>query len=196
VATPQWQETRRRVALAGIVTEAGTRVPVADATVEIVAGPAAFRRLRERAPQRAVTTTGRDGLFHFLDLPGGQYSVTATVGRGTRYGTAKANVRAHATRGGELTPGNVELSLPPTRIKGRVRDAAGVPIPLAAVRVHGERATVMTAADGRFVLSGFEVGTRRLEVTANGFAPASVQVTVTRAGAAKSVDLTLSRASS
>ena len=196
MATPQWQETRRRVALVGIVTEAGTRVPVADATVEVVAGPAAFRRLREHAPQRAVTTTGRDGLFHFLDLPGGRYSVAATVGRGTRYGTAKANVQAHATRGGELTPGNVELQLPPTRIKGRVRDAAGAPIPLAAVRVHGERETIMTAADGRFELSGLEVGTRRLEVTANGFAPAGVQVTLTRAGAAKTVDVALSRASS
>jgi hypothetical protein len=196
VATPEWQETRRRVALAGIVTEAGTRAPVADATVEIVAGPAAFTRLRERAPQRALTTTGRDGLFHFLDLPGGQYSVAASVPRGTRYGTTKAKLRAHATRGGELVPGHVELEIPATRIEGRVRDAAGVPVALAAVRVLGERASVATAADGRFVLRGLEVGARRLEVTANGFAAADVQVTLTRAGAATRVEVTLARASS
>ena len=196
MAAHEWQELRRRVALAGVVTDVGTGKPVVDATVEIVAGPVAFEKLRRRAPQRAVTATGRDGLFHFLDLPAGQYDLNASVEQGSRLGAAKAKVRVRAAQSGALTPGYVEMSLPPTRIEGRVLDPDGAPVRLATVRVRGESGSVLTGADGSFVLRGIELGSRRLEVTANGFVPGGADVTLTRVGAAKNVGVKLAPASS
>ena len=79
MAPPRWQETRRRVAIAGVVTEDATARPLAGATVELTAGPAAFEKLRRLARDRAVTTTDANGLFHFLDLPPGAYTVGASL---------------------------------------------------------------------------------------------------------------------
>jgi hypothetical protein len=185
---------RRRVALTGVVTEAETGKPVEGAAVEISAGPAAFEKLRARAPDRAATTSLPDGTFHFLDLPPGQYTIGAAGGG--RFGTAKAKGRVRRAGGDPSPPPLVELALPGTRIAGKVTSAGGDPVPLATVRVRGSGERALTAADGTFVLRGLELGDRRIDVAARGFEPAAVDVALTRAGAARRANIGLTRAGS
>ncbi|NJO40790.1 MAG: carboxypeptidase-like regulatory domain-containing protein [Cyanobacteria bacterium RU_5_0] len=72
---PIVEETRHRVSIAGTITDANTQKPVAGAIVKIEG-----RDLQ--------TQTGTDGVFHFIDLPAGQYTLTVTAsGSGRRYTT-------------------------------------------------------------------------------------------------------------
>lgn len=191
---PRWEETRRRVALVGRVTEAETGRPLAGARVEVADAPAAFAAARAVAPRRAATAAGADGHFHFLDLPGGTYSVTASVpGGGDRYGTASARARVSVSRDGAVTAGKLELAIPATRIVGQVTATDGTPVPFAEVRLAGgaESDRALTDADGRFTLRGLEAGDRRLAVSARGFRPVTADVRVTRVGAAKTANVKL-----
>jgi hypothetical protein len=176
------------VVLAGVVTEAGTGAPVADASVELASGPAAFEKLRARAPGRGATTSRADGLFHFFDLPPGRYTLAAAPAGGGRFGAAKATARVG---GASTEPVRVELALPPTRIEGRVVTADGSPVALAVVTFQGTRERVLTRADGTFVLQAVEPGERRLEVSARGFARTAVPVTLKRPGTVERVRVVL-----
>lgn len=193
MAPPRWEEKRRRVALAGVVVEKESGRPVAGAEVAIESGPAAFEELRALAPARATTTSAADGHFHFLDLPGGTYTVAATVpGTGERFGVARERTRVRVSREGAVTIGTLALALPTTRITGRVTTADGTPVPLAEVRVAGggdER--VLTDSDGRFELAVSEVGGRRLDVSARGFQHVRTTVQLTRRGTGKAANVTL-----
>jgi hypothetical protein len=188
--TGGWVEVRRRVVLAGVVTEAGTGAPVADASVELASGPAAFEKLRARVPGRGATTSRADGLFHFFDLPPGKYTLAVAAGGG-RFGAAKATARVG---GASTEPVRVELALPPTRIEGKVVTADGSPVALAVVTVQGTRERVLTRADGTFGLRAVEPGARRLEVSARGFARTAETVTLRRPGTVERVRVVLAPA--
>ena len=190
---PRWEETRRRVALTGRVTEAETGHPVAGACVAISSAPAKVATAHAAAPHKATTASGPDGHFHFLDLPSGSYAVTASVpGRGGRYGTASARARVTVSRDGTVTAGKLELAIPATCIVGVVRAPDGMPVPFAEVSLAGgEGDRTQTDSEGRFALRGVERGDRRLAVSARGFRRETADVRVTRPGAAKTANVKL-----
>jgi len=199
-----WEIVRHRAAIAGRVKDAQTGQPLPGARIEITAGPPAFTgrlvllaqqhgsRWETMAERPDRTRAAADGFFRFLDLPAGQYTLTGSLpGSGTRYGTATAQVTLTADGQGNVSLGTVDLTLPVTTIQGRVSDAADAAIRLAEVRVEGSGERAWSDAQGKYVLSGVEVGARKLTVSARGFETKSETVTLGQPGNVVTRDVTL-----
>jgi len=164
---------RHRASIAGRVTDAQTGRPLPGVRVEIGSG-------------REVFTAG-DGFFRFLDLPAGSYTLTASLPRsGSRYGTKSAPV----TLGEELQM--IDLKLPATTVKGKVKDGAGQAVKMAEVRVQGSGESAWSDAQGNYALSGVEAGARKIAVSARGFQKVSETVAIGQPGAVVTRDVTLS----
>lgn len=193
---------RHRAAVAGRLTDAESGKPLAGARVEITAAPpelaarlivqaeqfgARWAAMEER-PDRARTAA--DGHFHFLDLPAGDYTLTASLPRaGSRYGTESVAV---AVTSGSLAA--ADMALPPTTVKGRLTGPGpdNEPVALALVRVRGSGERTYSDAAGDYRLSALEKGERTVVVTARGFAaPPPQTVVLADAGAVATLDLTL-----
>lgn len=175
-----------RLSLAGKVVDARTGLALEGVRVTLTAMPPAFARwLEARALQHGAawealaerpdcTRTAPDGGFHFSDLPDGAYTLSfALPGAPHRYGTVRRDFTAPAPI--------AEVALPPTAVQGLVRGLVqGSPtaLPLARVRVQGSGESTWCDAQGRFYLTGVELGARELRVTANGFQPATASVQV------------------
>jgi protocatechuate 3,4-dioxygenase beta subunit len=159
--------------IAGRVTDAQTGKPLAGARVAIANG--------------AETFTATDGFFRFLDLPAGNYTITASLpGAGSRYAAASKPVAL----GGTLA--TVDLALPATTVKGKVKDGSGQAVRMAEVRVQGSNEKAWSDAQGNYVLAGVEAGTRKVAVAARGFEKVSATVTLAQPGAVVTRDVTLS----
>ncbi|HEX5717921.1 MAG TPA: carboxypeptidase-like regulatory domain-containing protein [Thermoanaerobaculia bacterium] len=168
-----WQTFGHRASIAGRVTDAQTGKPLPGVRVEIASGP-------------EVLTAG-DGFYRFLDLPAGTYTLTASLpGSGSRYGTKSAPV----TLGEELEI--VDLELPATTVKGKVKDQGGQAVKMAEVRVQGSGESTWSDAQGNYALSGVEAGARRIAVSARGFQKVSETVAIGQPGAIVTRDVTLS----
>ena len=86
-----WESLRRQIAISGQVTAVDTADPIPNARVQITAAPDTFmRKVRLYAKQHGTawesltkrvdrTQTAVDGAYYFLDLPDGDYTVTAYV---------------------------------------------------------------------------------------------------------------------
>jgi hypothetical protein len=175
-------EARHQVAIAGRVIDQLFELPLDGARVELTAAPAAFTawlalralaygprwdQLPER-PDRALI--GADGHFHFLDLPDGTYTVTAShPSAGSRYGTANVSVSVARTADGKITRQTADLKLPPTTLTGTVTGTGSAPIPMAVVRLRGSVGHALTDAQGVYFLSPVEAGKQALLVSAQGF---------------------------
>lgn len=189
-------EARHQVAIAGRLTDAVTGRALAGGRVELTSVPAAFAEwLAARAlgagsgweslpvrPDRAPVEA--DGHFHFLDLPDGQYTVTASLPQsGTRYGTAEVGRTIARDATGTIARQTADLALPPTTVRGRVTGPGAVAVQLACVRVRGGEETTYTDELGDFVLTALEAGSRELLVAAAGFQPSSSRAVSLQAGA-------------
>src|SRR5688572_16766537 len=164
---------RHRASIAGRVTDAQTGKPLSGARVGITAGPEVF--------------TAGDGFFCFLDLPAGSHTLTASLPRsGSSYGTDTAQVAL----GEELA--TVDLELPATTVKGKVKDQSGQAVKMAEVRVQGSGESAWSDAQGNYVLSGVEAGARKIAVSARGFQKVSETVAIGQPGAVVTRDVTLS----
>jgi hypothetical protein len=137
--------------------------------------------------------SARDGFFHFLDLPAGQYTLSASLpDSGTRYGTATAQITLSADGQGNVSLGTSDLALPATTVQGRIKSAPNAGVWMAEVRVQGSGERAWSDAQGNYVIPGIEAGTRKLLVTARGFRQKSETVTLGRAGDMVTRDVTLS----
>jgi Carboxypeptidase regulatory-like domain len=167
---------RHRASIAGRVTDAQTGKPLPGVRVEITAGPEVF--------------TAGDGFFCFLNLPAGSYTLTASLPRsGSRYGTKSAQVTlGHA--GDTLE--TVDLALPATTVKGKVKDQSGQAVKMAEVSVQGSGESAWSDALGNYALNGVEAGARRIAVSARGFQKVSETVAIGQPGAVVTRDVTLS----
>src|SRR5271157_2107082 len=110
-----------RVAIAGYVKDAVTQKPIAGAVVTIVDMPDAFKRELRHAAQGSSTQTRNDGLYYFLDLPDGNYTLQASFpALGRRYGSMHHTAKVpHDPKLGTKVQ-FVNLALPPTAIQGKV----------------------------------------------------------------------------
>jgi hypothetical protein len=189
----KWQTVRHQVAIAGRLADAGTGKPVGGALVSIAEGgmPAAFRRLLEaRAMQYGNawmamterpdrTRTAADGIFYFLDLPDGDYTLSASLPRmGSRYGAATVNAmvsskpekKDEADKSEEPDKGGkpkhkhpdyervfVELVLRATTVHGKIIGANHKNgVAMAEVRVKGSGERTFSDTQGHYVLAGIE----------------------------------------
>ncbi len=202
-----WQIARHRVAIAGRVLNAGTGRPVAEAAVFITAMPAAFEKklaiaslaygdhwnaLLERSDR---TRTRKDGLFHFLDLPDGEYMLSASLpSYGSRYGTADQTATVSRDSKGNIKIAFVNLTLQPTAVEGKVTGAGHkADVVLAEVRVKGSGERTFTDAKGQYAMVGIEPGKRVLLVSAQGYRAESQPVTLEHPGTSQTLNFTLTR---
>jgi hypothetical protein len=182
----QWQKvetTRHQVAVAGRVTDRQTGQAIAGVDVSVKnAGQAIMARGR----------TAADGHYHVLDLADGIYTVEASLASsGSRYGTAQASATVTRDGAGKINLAAIDLTLPPTTLKGQVTGQGAGALVMAEVRLLGGDERVFTDAEGRYVLSGIETGDRKVAVAARGFQPARPTVRVGPVGAVVTQDFTL-----
>lgn len=199
-----WDIVRHRAAIAGRITEAASGKPLPGARVEITAAPAAFQNrlaLQARAagtgwpalaerPDR--TRAALDGHFHFLDLPAGTYTLTATLpGGGSRYGQATGQVTLSLDPQGQVGLQTADLAIPSTGIQGKVVDGDANAVPMAEVRLRGSGESVYSDSQGKYALAGLEAGSRELVVSARGFQKKTQTVALAQAGDVADVQVTL-----
>jgi len=132
---------------------------------------------RAQRPDR--TQTRFDGLYYFLDLPDGEYEITAFLPNcGKRYGQVTENKKVSS---GEKKSGQdtlkemfVGIVLQPTVICGRIYDAAKkTGVTMAEVRLKGSGERTFSGAKGDFTLGPIEASEkseRTLECFAQGYA--------------------------
>lgn len=180
------QKSRHQVAIAGQVSDAETGRVIAGAWVVLTQMPASFaKRLALQAlqygdrwetlgrrPDRTYTVA--DGYFKFIDLPTGDYTLTVTFpGAGTRYGSAKAAVTV-SREGERLHPQLISVALPPTALKGQIKDAQGKPIELANIHLDGNHEDALSDAQGNYRFVALEASSptakqRAVTVSAQGY---------------------------
>ncbi len=200
-------EVRHQVAIAGRVIDAGAKKPLRGAVVNIVEMPHAMKRqlstksmqygarwgdLAER-PDR--TRSAADGVFYFLDLPDGKYTLAASVARfGKRYGAARGSATVSRDAQGNVKMAFLEIGLKPTTVQGKVTGAghkAGVL--MAEVRVKGSGERAFSDGQGEYVLAGVEPGQRTILVAAQGYRTAAKPVTIDQPGELATLNFTLVR---
>jgi CarboxypepD_reg-like domain/Carboxypeptidase regulatory-like domain len=205
-----WQVARHQVAIAGRVTDGETGKPMARVPVSIIGMPAVFRKkldllakargtawasLSERPDQ---TQTRDDGLFWFIDLPNGKYSLSAEVPKqGSRYGKAHQSVTVARDANGDVNLAASNFALPPTGLRGKVTGAghkAGVT--MAEVRLKGSGEYTHTDGQGQYSLSRIESGKRTILVVAQGYKIKEQPVTLEKPGASLVADFNLVRETS
>jgi hypothetical protein len=176
-----WVEARHQVAIAGKVIHAGTGRGIEGASV------------RAKGPSDVLTRTAPDGLFYFLDLPDGKYTVEASFpGAAGRFASGKRDAKVSRERSGRILLATVEIALTGTTVKGRIT-AKGreTGLRMAEVRIKGSGERVFSDIDGRYVLSGIERGNRTVLVYAQGFKKAFDTVKLNKPGAIETKDFDL-----
>jgi len=199
-----WEIVRHRAAIAGRITDARTGRPLSGARIEITAGPQELTgrlallarqhgsRWETMAERPDRTRAAADGFFRFLDLPAGPYTLTGSLpGSGSRYGTATVQVTLSVDGQGNVALQAVALALPSTTIQGRVSGPADAAVRLAEVRVEGSGERAWSDAQGNYMLTGVEAGSRRLTIAARGFQSKSETVALGQPGAVATRDVSL-----
>jgi hypothetical protein len=183
----RWETVVHQVALAGRVLDAETKRGIPDAAVRV-------RGIKNSV--NSETRTARDGHYHFLDLPNGNYIVSASLpGRGTRYAAAEQRVTVSRDKESNLEMKIADLMARPTMIQGRITNSDGEAIALAEVRVRGSGESTFSRADGGYRLTGIETSRtkRGVVATAPGYENSSKDVSLTEPGKVQEQDFKLKR---
>jgi hypothetical protein len=204
-----WQIRRHQVCIAGRISEAGTVRAMPRVLVTIVDMPVGFRRKLEwqmRSSASSLDGRGRidqtltrdDGLFWFMDLPDGAYSLVAELpSRGSRLGKARATATVERDESGNVKIAHANFILSPTGLRGKVTGVgrkAGVA--MAEVRVKGSGEYSLTDAEGAYLLTGIESGMRTVLVRAQGYKTLAEPVMLAQPGASHVLDFNLARETS
>jgi len=198
------EPTRHQVAIAGQVTDSQTGRALAGAQVWMIAAPAQFNHALalkalqygdqwESTPGRPDRTlAARNGRFHFMDLPDGNYTLEAKLpGLGSRYGISKVKITVSRDDDGHINMAQAEIKLAPTTLKGQVTDETG-PVAMAEVQVVGSGERAFSNEQGNYLLPGLEVGkNRKISISAKNYQPASQVVTFNAAGVVETLDFSL-----
>jgi len=204
----RWETVRRQVAVAGRVLDARTGRLLPGALVTITAMPAAFqKKLAAKAMQYGAQWAGMadrpdrtrsrpDGSFYFLDLPDGDYKVTASLpNMGKRFSAAEVKATVSRDASGTMHIAYIDLSLQPTMVEGKVTGAGQkTGVVMAEVRVRGSGERTFSDAKGHYTLAAVEPGERTVLAIAQGYRPARQKVALKIAGATETVNFTLTRA--
>jgi hypothetical protein len=106
---------RHRVSIAGKVLDAVSQSPLRGVEVRLTVMPEAYRARLAQAPDHVLTTG--DGTFRFIDLPKGNYTLTAQLpGAGSRYGVVFRQLVLPDPVGAPLVVS--DFTLPPTGLQG------------------------------------------------------------------------------
>jgi hypothetical protein len=194
-----FETIRHQVTIAGKVKDRVTGKPVEDVLIEIVDGPPAYLAMIDtqsniyssawdtmtKRPDKTVTRP--DGHYHFMDLPNGTYTVTASCKRfGSRYGTIGRDITVSRTPQGNVVFVSSDILLPPSTLKGRVfRQGSSTPVIMAEIRVAGSLEFSHSDENGDYILSGLEASAARprsVTVSAVGFQNRTLDVLLPAAG--------------
>jgi hypothetical protein len=138
-----------------------------------------------RRPDR--TQAAADGLFFFVDLPAGDYTLTASlVGVSTRYGRGQTTATVPSSNG-DSALATADMAIPSTTIRGQITgpslDGDGsTPVAMAAVQVRGSGELTYSDSTGNYLLAGLERGTRVLTFAAHGYQTRVQTMTLSEAG--------------
>lgn len=191
---------------AGWVLDGKTGKPVFVASVVITGAPPAFEESlaitssayanwNAMAERLDKVRTRQDGLFYFLDLPEGKYTVTGALPKsGRRYGVGQASSEVTRDDEGNVQVRFVTLTLPPTRVNGKVVGSAHKNgVAMAQVRVKGSGERTFTDAQGQYTVAAIEAGPKVLTVSAQGYQPKSEDVILVEPGTSKTINFSLTR---
>jgi Carboxypeptidase regulatory-like domain len=187
---------RHQVAIAGRVTNAQTKRAIANAEVIIIKAPSAFTdwlKLKSlqygdrwnfmvERPDRTITAN--DGYFHFLDLPEGEYSLTASVpNTARRYGKAMLTVTVPDKVEGKIMMTAADMAVPTTVLQGKIVNQNEEPILMAEVR-FGYTESTFSNDRGQYSLSAIEASKieRMVMVSAQGYQPTSQSIVINQPG--------------
>lgn len=206
------EPTRHQVAIAGQVVDAQTEAPLRDVLVFIADAPPVFQEMLalkamqfgnrwerlEKRPDRMRTSA--EGLFYFMDLPDGDYTLSVTwPDKGNRYGSATADTTITRDNGGNISYVFQKILLAPTTIKGHITELIASPpnppqpspVVLAEVYLKGSGERVFSDVDGFFTLIGVETGSRTLIVNSKRHRLVTRPIVLVTAGEEKREDFDL-----
>src|SRR5262249_10730720 len=155
-----------KVAIAGRVTDAQTGKFIGAAEIVMTSMPESFRAALETAGRRfgsrwAMMAEGPDrararggGLFYFLALPNGNYSVKVSLpSAGKRYGSVLENATVSRDANGNLKMVFLTFALNPTTVAGKITGSGHKGgIVMADVRIKGSGEHAYTDARGQYLL--------------------------------------------
>lgn len=148
--------------------------------------------------QHYVTKTAADGLFCFLNLPEGDYTLIASMPKSTRrYGVSQTqNVTVSHNDEGDIAISVADITLPSTSIIGKISstiEASDEPIMLAEVKIKGSHDSTYSNSKGEYILSGLEASVRErtVIVQAQGYQDTQRTIALSEPGEQKTLDFEL-----
>lgn len=186
-------KTHQSITIAGQVLEGETNRPISGATVMIVEKPEKFGNwLSLRSLQYGLRwetmnnrpdqqLTAEDGYFYFVDLPGGEYVLEASLlTEATRYDRARETIQVPSSNQNEqkIITKVINFILSPTGIKGVITDNANKTLPYARIQIQDGQQHTFSDSDGNYRLLGLEPSKSNLTFifSASGYKQASKQV--------------------
>jgi hypothetical protein len=158
-------EVRRRVSVAGFITDAHTGRAIYGALV----------RLERDDMRERQTRSAPDGLYYFLDLRTGAWNMSVTLpSMGVRYREVNREVIVESP---DQDPPFVNIALEPFVIRGKVSEKGENGIAMAEVMVKGSGEKCFSDTGGRYAIVAVEPvkpgHSRTVQVFAQGFKAAS-----------------------
>jgi hypothetical protein len=145
-----------------------------------------------------LTQTAADGLFYFLDLPRGKYTLIASLPNfQRRYGISQVeNITVSHNDRGDIAIAIADIALPSTSLTGKITHTSETnaePLVLAEVRLEGSQESTFSDSKGEYILSGLEASVRQrtVLVRARGYKPNEGTITLSQPGEQKTLNFEL-----